>query len=349
MIYAPVIIPTLCRYQHFVRCIESLKKNAWAKHTDILIGLDYPKSNSHWDGYLKIKEYLNGDFSEFNSFTVYAREKNFGARKNSLYLKRECLKKFDRFIYSEDDMEYSPNFLQYMDEALEKYENDASVVAVTGYSYPVNWQTAEGCTVVRQNFICSAWGRGFWRDKNKKLSRYLKSYGLSRDFAKAYKSGRFEYMLDPAVIEYTNFVAGGWGSPTSFLNRTTDIAMRILLAVKNKYTIMPIVSKARNHGFDGSGLYCQGIDFNSSAKTTANNYPFHLQPIDTSDSFELIEDTTFDINANRKLLNEFENAPIDKVEKAMQRAEMYSNHGSAYGIFLGIVNVFKKSYRKIFH
>lgn len=33
--YAPILIPTLCRYEHFVRCIESLKKNDWAKFTDI--------------------------------------------------------------------------------------------------------------------------------------------------------------------------------------------------------------------------------------------------------------------------------------------------------------------------
>ena len=62
MKYAPVIIPTLCRYEHFVRCVESLKKNTWAKYTDIYIGLDYPKKDSHREGYLKIKEYLQGDF-----------------------------------------------------------------------------------------------------------------------------------------------------------------------------------------------------------------------------------------------------------------------------------------------
>lgn len=34
MVYAPIIIPTLCRFEHFKKCIENLK-NSWAKFTDI--------------------------------------------------------------------------------------------------------------------------------------------------------------------------------------------------------------------------------------------------------------------------------------------------------------------------
>ncbi len=38
-VYAPMLIPTLCRDQHFMRCIESLKKNTWAKYTMSILGL----------------------------------------------------------------------------------------------------------------------------------------------------------------------------------------------------------------------------------------------------------------------------------------------------------------------
>ena len=76
MIYAPVIIPTLCRYEHFVRCVESLRKNTWAQYTDVYIGLDYPAKESHREGYEKIKDYLKQNFTEFNHFTVIIRKKN---------------------------------------------------------------------------------------------------------------------------------------------------------------------------------------------------------------------------------------------------------------------------------
>ena len=47
---APVIIPTLCRYDHFKRLMESLNKCTWADKTDVYIGLDYPAKEEHRDG-----------------------------------------------------------------------------------------------------------------------------------------------------------------------------------------------------------------------------------------------------------------------------------------------------------
>ena len=96
--YAPVIIPTLCRYEHFVRCIESLRGNTWAKYTDVYIGLDYPAKEAHWNGYLKIKEYLQGEFPEFHSFNVIEHTKNVGAGENSKSLLDKCAEEHDRFI-----------------------------------------------------------------------------------------------------------------------------------------------------------------------------------------------------------------------------------------------------------
>lgn len=40
--YAPVIIPTLNRYVHLKRCVDSLAKCTHAPDTELIIGLDYP-------------------------------------------------------------------------------------------------------------------------------------------------------------------------------------------------------------------------------------------------------------------------------------------------------------------
>ena len=84
MIYAPVIIPTLCRYKHFKECLESLSKCKWAEETEVFIGLDYPAKESHRPGYEKIKSYLKevGDMT-FKKIHVFEREVNYGAGKNS--------------------------------------------------------------------------------------------------------------------------------------------------------------------------------------------------------------------------------------------------------------------------
>lgn len=46
MIYSPVIIPTLNRYEHFRECLESLEHCVDADKTTVYIGLDYPPSEN---------------------------------------------------------------------------------------------------------------------------------------------------------------------------------------------------------------------------------------------------------------------------------------------------------------
>ena len=48
--YAPILIPTLNRYEHFKRCVESLAKCTHAEKTELVIGLDYPPSERYQKG-----------------------------------------------------------------------------------------------------------------------------------------------------------------------------------------------------------------------------------------------------------------------------------------------------------
>jgi hypothetical protein len=74
MKYAPIIIPTLCRFEHFKRLIVSLKRNSWARYTDVYVGIDYPPIQRYRQGWEIICNYVdNGSFEEFASFNVVKR------------------------------------------------------------------------------------------------------------------------------------------------------------------------------------------------------------------------------------------------------------------------------------
>ena len=119
---APIYITTLCRDRHFILGVESLKRNGWAKYTDVYIGLDYPSKESHWAGYRKICDYLeNGDFSVFASFNVIKRTKNIGSLANIDSIRDMLMEKYDRWIFAEDDIEFAPVFLEYMNKCLDYY------------------------------------------------------------------------------------------------------------------------------------------------------------------------------------------------------------------------------------
>ena len=64
-------------------------------YTDVYVALDYPSKETHWEGYNKIREYLKGEFPEFASFNVIAREANYGSARNMRELRNDILKKYD--------------------------------------------------------------------------------------------------------------------------------------------------------------------------------------------------------------------------------------------------------------
>ena len=98
--FAPVLIPTLNRYDHFRRCVESLSKCTHADKTDLHIALDYPANDSHWDGYNKIKEYLN-EVSGFKSVNIIQRDQNYGSIQNIKDAREQVFQRYDRIILSE--------------------------------------------------------------------------------------------------------------------------------------------------------------------------------------------------------------------------------------------------------
>lgn len=325
MIYAPILLPTLCRYEPLVRCIDSLRRNAWADRTDLVIALDYPKKASHREGYEKIRRYLEKTrFPEFRGVQVILRKKNYGAIRNFRDLLDIGFAKYDRCICVFDDLTFSPNFIQYMDEMLERFEGEPDVEAVLGYSYPVAWKAAEGSNAILQNFSGSIWGIGFWREKFLEMSRYLEGGGLVRDFDRAWSDGAFEKMTDWAVKDYVNSVCYGVNR-SSFVNQITDIALRIYLAVRGKKYVMPLLSKVRNGGFDGSGAFCERIERRDDAEICSQNYDFDRQPIDESLTFTPRVDPDADLAVNRALLNCFDRVDPAEWKAAMDRAAFYAS------------------------
>ena len=117
MTYYPVIIPTLNRYEHFKRCVESLARNTHADKTELVIGLDYPPSKKYEKGYKQIKEYLPS-INGFKKITIFGRRENYGVHRNFIALQNYAFEHYDAVISTEDDNEFSPCFLDYMNKAL---------------------------------------------------------------------------------------------------------------------------------------------------------------------------------------------------------------------------------------
>lgn len=317
--FAPVIISVLDRYEHFRKCFESLERCIFAKETTVFVALDYPPSNKYISGWMQVDAYLHEKetANSFKELVVIRRKYNYGIKgenSNVRVLIREVANKYDRFIESEDDNVYSPNFLVFMNQCLEKYKNDPDVIAVTGYSFPIEWKISNGATVQKQTFNASAWGRGWWTDKFREVQHTISSGEL---YNNAYRVIRNNKNLGIFVAFYEYVCASI--IPLSYLKKVqsgrlavTDYCTRQYLFVYDKYVISPLVSKVGNIGLDGSGAYCQNNQAVDCDGRDSWHTDFANQEIDQSTSFEIVENNPEFLEENRRRLDKYEWRPLSQ-------------------------------------
>lgn len=313
MNYAPVLIITLCRFEELKRCIESLQKNPYASKTDLYIGVDFPLNESHWSGYNSIIQHLEKGIEGFSNVYVLKQSENRGWFNNFISIREKAYEKYDKFIYLEDDVEVSPNFLEYMNKNLDFFKNDTEVQAICGYSYPFEWKEDES-NLVKINTYYTAWGYATWRDKETEMYQAITMKNFNKLMHKVIRMRQF---YKASNNQFCNFVKGMLEYiPVLVKNDEIvklDMAFSVYIFMYHKYVIFPKVSKTRNIGCNGQGMNCEKIQIDENKPITSRNYDYSVQPIDSSDSFDFIDERELPFYEENNLrLNKF--YPIEKKE-----------------------------------
>lgn len=288
MKYAPVLITTLNRHVHLKNLIESLEKNPWSIYTDLIISLDYPPKESYKEGYEKNRKYLHylKKSNKFHKFILFEQNHNLGAFDNSNFLVEYCLRKYDRWICTEDDNIFSPNFLEYMDKGLELFENDDSVYAICACCNELKGDLSKG-NVFRQ-ILVGPYGIGFWKKDFLGLKANVKKCLLSKENytfksmkALSQRSGfLFSYYISTILCDNTNEV---WKEGNII---EIDLVSDLYLYFERLSCIFPVEYKGHNDGADGSGLHTFKSDIDPDIEW----------PLDTKESFDFILPENFSIN-----------------------------------------------------
>lgn len=262
--YYPVLIPTLCRVEHFKKCVQSLSACTHADKTELYIALDYPLIDNHWDGYNKILSFIN-EIHGFKDVTIIKREKNYGPEQNIIKAVTVILEKYDAYILSEDDNEFSPNFLEYMNKCLDLYREDARVYAVCGYNFPVDFSSYGNN--IYFNHLYSAWGVGRWREKTipYNITTVRSILGSLRQIVRIYYFNP-KYLLSLLRMARENKLYA-------------DLLVCAYSIANKKLNVFPTVSKVRNLGHDGSGQH----------STKAGRDTYEKQIVDNAFSFDVDE------------------------------------------------------------
>ena len=129
MEYAAVIIPTLNRKKHLARCVNSLRQGTLAGKTDLYISVDFPPAEKYIKGYQEVIEFVK-TITGFATVNIYYQKQNLGPGLNRKFLEDKISDKHDKYIFTDDDNEFSKNFLDYINWGLEKYKDDEKIYAV---------------------------------------------------------------------------------------------------------------------------------------------------------------------------------------------------------------------------
>jgi hypothetical protein len=256
--FAPVVIPTLNRAEHLRNCIESLKNNKGAEYTELYIGLDFPPAEKYREGYEKVKEYL-GTVHGFKKIHVIERDHNWGAIENIKDIIKQALAVHESFIFSEDDNVFSPCFLSYINSGLAQFKNDKTILSISGYSYPVEFNKDEN-TVIKMQRYHSDWGFGMWKDRCQVLHDTINQNYFDLLFLDSKRTNRLR------KLSRKNYIyAFGLCTPSKANIRPMDYTISIFQIDRNMFSIMPKVSLVKNEGWDNSGIHCQDDDCSAAA------------------------------------------------------------------------------------
>lgn len=291
MIYAPVIIITCNRYEHLERCIDSLRKNTYAEQTELYISVDYPPNEEYREGWEKVCQLLHRPIEGFGGVNLYFQEANLGVYENYQFLRREAFAKYDRLIYTEDDNEFSPNFLAYIDRGLELYENHPKVYAICGYAndYPFEYG---GDNVIALTDGCE-WGMGIWREKEKTVEEQL----TVRNWMQAARNVRLMRRLYRNRSRLFSRMLGALvdqKEEEAVLN--IDVNRGIFMALNGFCSINPVQTKVRNWGFDGSGQNIIGdseehVQHVGQQLDTDRDFEYRLEKVEVNhDNDRLLDD-----------------------------------------------------------
>ena len=252
---APVVVFVYNRPKHTKRLIGSLKRNNLSKETDLYIFSDDTKitGNSKKDDICKenvteVRAFLYS-ITGFKSVNVIQRDENYGLAKNVTKGIDEVLKKYDRLIVLEDDLEVSSSFLEYMNRALIKYNNNQRVYSISGYSFIGEYQYDK----VNQDTyflpITCSWAWATWRDKWKCYDENAKGWEILN-----YRTLlRFKFNFDNSYDFYHMLYM-------QMKNDVNSWAIRWYWSVfiNKGLTLYPKISYVDNKGFDGSGVHTIG-------------------------------------------------------------------------------------------
>jgi GR25 family glycosyltransferase involved in LPS biosynthesis len=241
---SPIALFTFKRPEHTRRTLESLAQNPEFTESPLFIYCDGARNEADIGQVMKTRQ-LVSDWPHPNK-TIIERDQNWGLANSIIDGVTFQCNEHGKIVVLEDDMVVSEHFLEYMNAALVKFQNDERVISIHGYSFPI-----EGLPEAFFIAGASCWGWATWKrgwdlfeSDGKKLLDQLIEKKLMHRFN---IEGTYPYQR--MLLDQIHGRNDSWA-----------IRWYASALVRQKLTLHPGRSLVTNIGLDGSGTHCDSDD-----------------------------------------------------------------------------------------
>jgi hypothetical protein len=242
---APIVIFVYNRLEHTKDTISALQKNSLATESHLIIYSDAASRASEKPKVKEVRDYLS-NISGFKSVHIHEAIKNIGCDNSIINGVSDVINRFGTVIVLEDDHVTSPNFLNFMNDALDFYKSNSAISGISGYSPPIEIYESYS-----KNFYVSgrgsSWGWATWVDCWNKIDWEVS------DFQKFKLSKTLKAKFNRFGNDMSEILVNAMEKETV---PYWDIRRCYYMHLNNLKFIYPVVSKVQNIGADGSGLHC---------------------------------------------------------------------------------------------
>lgn len=192
---APICLFTYNRLSETKLTIEALQKNFLAGESNIYIFSDGGKNDKCLKKVTAVRNYLK-TVSGFKSITIKESAENKGLANSIISGVTEIIDKHEKVIVLEDDLVTMPNFLHFMNHALDFYADFSKIFSISGYTMDLP-SLKNYSKDFYLGYRGSSWGWATWKNRWDKVDWVVKDYG--------------KVLYNP--IEHKRFMRGGSDMP----------------------------------------------------------------------------------------------------------------------------------------
>lgn len=240
MSLSPILLFVYNRPEHTRLTLEALKKNHLSDSSSLYIFSDGYRNETDREEVMKVRELIHS-VEGFAAIHIEEKSENVGLARNIIEGVTGVVNEHEKVIVLEDDLITSPYFLTFMNNVLDRYEQEEKIAHVQGFCFPL--QGLPDAFLIKWT---GSWGWATWKrawdlfnpDGEALLTEIMKRK-LNREFD---FNGNYPFtrMLRRQVNGENDSWAIRWNA-SLFLN--------------NRLSVNAGKSLVQNIGFDGSGRH----------------------------------------------------------------------------------------------